>query len=267
MTATRQILGWVLRRTDAAGHPLSLTFSPSNGEQGANRRGKPVSPVGVGEWGRHSPLPVSGERVRVRWSTQPEFSAPDTVFPAAPVRLLASSPTRSAAPAAFTLIEMLVVIGIILILFSLLATGLSKAYRQVKLHKARVAIQSLGGAFQAYKADYATWPYTDEAVHTVNSDVVSMLSGGNGPLVNTKLRVYREFKTTDLQSGAYVDPWGNPYLFLFDGDGDGMVTNPFGPVGFTNTMSFIIWSKGPDGQADTGGELLSPLNKDNIKSY
>jgi prepilin-type N-terminal cleavage/methylation domain-containing protein len=183
-------------------------------------------------------------------------------------RLRRPGPAHSK-PAAFTLVELLLVVAIIALLMGLLLAGIAKARRQAEFQRARVEVQSLYNAFQSYYADYARYPYTDETVHAVDSTLVAMLSGGPG-LDNAKQRVYLPVRTGQTNSaGALVDPWGNAYRVLFDGTGsaaDGVVTNAFGPAGYSNRVPFMVWSLGPDGQADTAGEM-SDKNKDNIRSY
>jgi type II secretory pathway pseudopilin PulG len=166
----------------------------------------------------------------------------------------------------------LLVVAIIALLMGLLLAGIAKARRQAEFQRARVEVQSLYNAFQSYYADYARYPYTDEAVHS--NDLVNLLLGADvtsgGLQGNPKQRVYLPIRTGQTNSaGAFIDPWGNAYRVLFDGTGsaaDGVVANPFGPAGSSNRVPVMVWSYGPDGQADTAGEM-SAKNKDNIKSY
>jgi type II secretory pathway pseudopilin PulG len=169
---------------------------------------------------------------------------------------------------------LLLVVAIIALLMGLLLTGIAKARRQAEFQRARVEVQSLYNAFQSYYGDYARYPYTDEAVHSVTNDLVTLLLGtdvtSGGLQGNAKQRVYFPIRTGQTNSaGAFIDPWGNAYRVLFDGTGsaaDGVVTNPFGPVGYSNRVPIMVWSYGPDGQTDTAGEM-SAKNKDNIRSY
>ena len=74
--------------------------------------------------------------------------------------------------------------------------------------------------------------------------------------------------------GVLRDPWGNPYIVILDLDADGQILNPF----FQGTAltskerqyikgSVLVWSFGPDGQADPRGDSITGLNKDNIYSW
>jgi general secretion pathway protein G len=204
--------------------------------------------------------------IRHRQQTDRNGCSHGALSPCAPAKL-AGALARPLA--GFTLIELLLVVAIIALLMGLLLTGIAKARRQGEFQRARVEVQSLDNAFRAYYADYARYPFTDEAAYEVDSTLVAMLSGGAG-LGNTKQRVYLPLRTGQTNSaGALVDPWGTPYRVLFDGTGnaaDGVIPNPFGPSGSSNRVPLLVWSYGPDGQVDTAGEV-SARNKDNIRSY
>lgn len=173
---------------------------------------------------------------------------------------------------AFTLIEMLVVVAIIALLMALLTAGIGKAHRQAELKRAQAEVARLRAAFQAYQADYAVWPYVDGAVHAVDAALVRLLQGtdetSGGLRGNARRRIYMDFKEADISAGEFRDPWGTPYRVIFDSGTitDGVVTNPFGPAGYTLNRALVVWSAGPDRQNDAGGEL-SAQNKDNIWSY
>jgi prepilin-type N-terminal cleavage/methylation domain-containing protein len=174
----------------------------------------------------------------------------------------------------FTLIELLLVMAIIVILMGLLMSGIAKARQQGELQRGRAQMAILVAAFQAYYADYATWPWaeTGEDSYPVDARVVRLLQGvderGGTPNLqgNDRLRTYLETKSIQTNSaGAFADPWGNAYQAVFDADRGEVIPNPFGPAGSSNRVPFLVWSKGPNGTSDSNGEM-SDANKDNLRS-
>ena len=74
--------------------------------------------------------------------------------------------------------------------------------------------------------------------------------------------------------GVLRDPWGNPYIVILDLDVDGQIRNPFFQGSTTTSQerqylkgSVLVWSFGPDGQADFSSDSITGLNKDNIYSW
>jgi prepilin-type N-terminal cleavage/methylation domain-containing protein len=174
----------------------------------------------------------------------------------------------------FTLIELLVVIAIIAILAGLLLGGLGRARLQGQIHRARNGVQELASSFRSMENEYGSYPWTDERPHPVELYMVRVLAGSwndgsmtnNLRYYNTRMRVYMQFKPSDTNSsGSCVDPWGSPYWFIMDGNGDGIVTNPF-VSNATIRLPLIVWSYGPNRTNDRLGEA-SAANTDNIKSY
>jgi prepilin-type N-terminal cleavage/methylation domain-containing protein len=65
---------------------------------------------------------------------------------------------RSRRRSAFTLVELLVVIGIILVLMSILLPGLSRAWKIAFRSRMRADLQVISTALEAYRADFDQYP-------------------------------------------------------------------------------------------------------------
>ncbi len=210
---------------------------------------------------------------------------------------------------AFTLIELLVVISIIGILASLLLPVLSTVKKNAKIKTAKIDMSNIESAVSAYQATYTLAPTPkplpngasmgeDFSFSRGNADIVVILKDidalangqpNNPPHARNPQR--HDFLHATMKPGTssqgisstdyqYRDPWGNFYVIAFDLNYDNKVTVPdTGPnadPGFSRypsiniQRSVIVWSKGPDGQAEdralNNSDRLG-FNKDNIRSW
>ena len=181
---------------------------------------------------------------------------------------------RRNAGAGFTLIELLVVIAIIAILSLLLLPIINKAKETSRKTKARREISHLEAALRAYIdeykkphgniVNYGSWPVLDTDVEgtidgiQVENTVVEMLAGENVDNSNPqRIPFYEASSISTNGDGAFVDPWGQPYKYMFDYNFDGVVTVNFTSFdGVTNLHQLVaVWSRGMDGSdaLSTGG--------------
>ncbi len=119
----------------------------------------------------------------------------------------------------FTLVEIMVVIGIIALLLGVAIPSVNTYRRRAKEGKAKAQIEALGIAIKMYQVDTGSYP----------TDLVSDLDG-----------TYMEFKDEEVVEGEFVDPWENPYQYSAPGS--------------HNTASFDIYSWGNDEEDDSGGD-------------
>jgi len=123
---------------------------------------------------------------------------------------------------AFTLVELLVVIGMLSILMGVTFGGIGKARAQARIVKANAEIRELMNAWLAYEVSYDDWPVSIEGENLVaNASNLAELLGQNDTQT-----VYLE---AQLVNDNFVDPWGTPYQFqIVKQTGDNRSTDEFG---------------------------------------
>ncbi len=163
---------------------------------------------------------------------------------------------------AFTLIELLAVLVIILIIAGLFVGVSGPASQSAKKRKAEVMISALEVAIGMYKADTGLYPPSDNpsgagttaklndylstgGEYSTPQPVPCPPTGWSGP--------YMKFRSEDISPGyQIVDPWGTSYIY-----------NSFSPT--HNASSFDLWSCGPDEENDEGTAGTDP--DDDIKNW
>ena len=200
---------------------------------------------------------------------------------------------RTARPA-FTLIELLAVITIIVILASLVVSGMSYVTDRQAREKAKVQIALLSKALEDYKSDIGQYPVTADSTtgltNSANSLYIPLFyegydykSMGTPPATWTKtvgtVDVAKSTKiyladldpTTSKQgwvdtvtpvptTSLVKDPWGNEYRYRTGLNSSGTAN--------TNTQNpdFDLWSSGKDGKTNPGTPS-DALNRDDITNF
>lgn len=189
-------------------------------------------------------------------------------------------PRRSGA-AAFTLIEVLAAITIIIILASIVIGGLEYANQRQDSEKARVQIALLSKGIEEYKMDMGVYPGTDDNT-AIAGDVSEQLyqalfkdgydytSPTTPPSPWTKAtKIYLTQldprnnkqgwvpKTTASTPGTNIkirDPWGNGYRYRKGSNAQ----NP----------DFDLWSMGKDSKSNTTNAATTEAdNRDDIRNF
>ncbi len=190
----------------------------------------------------------------------------------------------------FTLVELLMAIGIIVILAAISIPTALSAIKKAETAKAQAEMTALVTALKNYESTYGflpfhfrkssnTSPATDGEVQPGDySDFIRVLQGENldikGRKMNPRKLAFLEIQGNTI--GEYEDPWGNDYTVVIDGDGDGKIIQELDDWKYYQLkvekdsdnkyalyQSILIISKGPDGEM---GDDKASLARDNVLS-
>lgn len=143
----------------------------------------------------------------------------------------------------FTLVELLVVIAIIAVLSALVVGASKYAWRKAATSRAQAEIASIEGAIENYKIDIGRYPVSTATrlCATCASNNSALLYQALSP---TSGKTYFSFKPDQIKGNGIVDPFGGFYNYYCRYPADSFQTNK---------ASFDLWSYGPDGVNDDGG--------------
>ncbi len=190
--------------------------------------------------------------------------------------------------AAFTLIELMAVITIIVILAGLVVGGMGFVNERQAKEKARVQIALLSQGLEDYKLDNGTYPPTTNKSAPFTSpngtNTSSILfkalyfdsdNDGTGPASDADQRIYisqldpatskQGWTTTTPPVSAttiITDPWGNQYCYRTEfptPPASGTIT----PNAATQNPGFDLWSMGKNGKSND--TLSSVEARDDIR--
>ncbi len=146
------------------------------------------------------------------------------------------------AVAAFTLLELLVVIGLIALLTGLVIGAGRHASEASKASRARAELSALAAALEAYRLAHGDYPRTDDPARLLQA-----LIGRRGPDYQAQsgralveLARFRTDAAADpfsSETAVLVDPWDRPYRYAYKSQAP-----------WTNA-SYVLASSGPDGIA------------------
>lgn len=169
----------------------------------------------------------------------------------------------------FTLMELLVCVGIILLLLGAMIPTYFSIREAARRRDVLNTIEQVETALRAYQSDYRELPIliTSPSVRVseFTTNWVAILNGDNTNH-NTKGFAYLEFSTNELAQGVY-DSWGKRLMIALDGGPD-PINNPVYNTkidvpghGVVN-RSVGVWSK-----ARKNGMLESDDAKDDVCSW
>ena len=185
---------------------------------------------------------------------------------------------------AFTLIELLAVVMVILLLAGIMLGVTSYVQKSVAISTTKAQLASIGAALEMYKADWGYYPPTGPARISTsgikessnNATLYFALSAGNSlsysncastnciyTIVRQGRKAYLRFPAAQIQTNSTTglpniyDPWGAPFNYYCSPRTDYAVLNNFpDPITGTNTgysvggqvngLTYDLFSYGPD---------------------
>ena len=175
--------------------------------------------------------------------------------------------------AGFTLIELLVVIAILGILMAMMVPAAGLILKRAKISTAKADAGVVVTVLLKYQAEYNRWPgfFTPQEQNLTDKVWVEAMSpqpGGDMPPSNPKRIMFFEpsggslAPAGDPNVGAFVDPWGTPFEYQVDLDGDGQCAHPYEESETALIPGrVIVWSAGPDKEYATWEDNVTSWEK------
>jgi general secretion pathway protein G len=183
------------------------------------------------------------------------------------------SPSRRH-PAAFTLIELMATITIMVILAGIVIGGMGYVNEKQAREKAKVQIALLSRALEEYKLDTGSYPAVgNSTAGTGRSNTLFQRLYWDGAKLNPPGKIYlaeldpannrQGWVSGSGSSATIVDPWGYEYRYR-------SATNTSGAINEdTYNPDFDLWSVGKDNKTKAG-KNDSPThadNRDDIRNF
>jgi prepilin-type N-terminal cleavage/methylation domain-containing protein len=194
--------------------------------------------------------------------------------------LLMKKIRNSSSRSAFTLIEMLVVIGIIAVLAGLAVPAANGVMNKAKKVKTQAALKDIQLGIKNYQMEYGRYPIAGSNKSETpisldqGSELLDILLGG-GNKMNPRKIAFIEPPIAKNGTGGLVgdegsygltDNWGTPLEVIIDADYDNKVDNPDSrnssenvQRGAPNTLPLgaIVYSLGEDKELGTADDIAS----------
>jgi len=148
---------------------------------------------------------------------------------------------------AFTLLEVLIVVGILALLAALVVPRFFGASEAAKVRMTQSQIGRtgpIGGSLALYQQAMGSFPETEDGLLALvelpmDEEFELKWKGGGGPFIENP--------------EALIDPWDNEYQYMFPGDNNG-------------EEMYDLWSYGPDGEDGTEDDIVNWLKDDDPRA-
>ena len=140
--------------------------------------------------------------------------------------------TKQHTSSGFTLVELLIVLGILAMLMALVAPRVLKSGEKANVKKAQVDIAAFKEVLKMYHLDMKKFPTTEQGLAALSTEPEDSGEGSpwDGPYLET--------------DGVPLDPWNNSYQYEYP--------STHGKSDYPD-----IWSWGPDGEDGTEDDIVN----------
>ena len=135
---------------------------------------------------------------------------------------------RHRSSAGYTLLELLVVMGILAVLSAVATPQLMGYFGKAKAQSAQIQIQNIGTALEMYYLENGTYPSESVGLKAL-VEPASEAPSWNGPYLK---------KAKNL-----LDPWGRPFKYVYPAENGNFDVYSLGPNGKEKVAS-AAWSRG-----------------------
>jgi general secretion pathway protein G len=140
----------------------------------------------------------------------------------------------------FTLMELLVVTGIIIVIAATILTVLPGLREKTQRKATKAFIERLEIAIEQYYNDNRSYPLT----------TIKELKTALQPPSEDRSKQYIEFNDSEVNGNDIVDYWGNPFVYV---SSNGAYPNH-------NTTTYDLYSTGADGITSSSGSDADDIN-------
>jgi type II secretion system protein G len=171
---------------------------------------------------------------------------------------ITSKPNRRPAKQAFTLLELLTVIAVMLLLTGLILRAAAHVQKRAAYSRAKTDLVAIAQALERYKTDYGHYPVSGGPCQGWNDCTAAL----GATLVNGPKRYY---DGKNVQGNSIIDPWDMGYMYRYPVSGYDGSENISSQPGHTGAEmgTYRLYSRGPDRRPGTGDDIGITMTSSN----